>query len=234
MDTTARLDSVQIPVAPDLVVSGVLATPEWWPTGTRVAVVLAHDSGADMSAPLLVALQQGLAERGSLTLRFNFPWVEAGKRRPDAPALLEKTLRQALASLMVDPQNAPARVVLVGCGLGARVAANVLALGLKADGLACLSYPLHPAGRPTQLRAEPLFRIICPVLFVQGTRDPTCRVDRLQLVLRRIGAPTDLHVVEDADHHLHVIKRSGRTQEDVHREVLEVLNRFALYASRSP
>ena len=106
--------------------------------------------------------------------------------------------------------------------------------GVKAYGLVSLSYPLPPSGKPTQLRAEPLFRIICPMLFIQGTRDATCRVDRMQAVLRRIGAPTELVVIEDSDHKLDVIKRSGRTLEEVRQEVLEAIERFSARSTAGP
>ncbi len=234
METTAKLDSIRIQVTPDLAVSGVIGTPEWWPTGARAAIVLCHDTAGSKDTELLVALHLALAERGYLTLRFDFPFVELGKKRPDLMPLLERTLRQAIASLMGDAQNAPARLVLGGIGLGARVASQVLAQGVKADGLVSLSYPLHPSGKPTQLRAEPLFRIICPMLFVQGTRDATCRVDRMQAVLRRIGAPTELVVIEDSDHKLDVIKRSSRTQEEVRQEVLGAVDRFAAHSTAGP
>ena len=226
METTAKLEPIRIPVTPEINVPGVVGIPEWWPIGTRVAVALAHDTSATLESELLVALHARLAERGYLTVRFNFPYAEEKRKRPDPSPLLEKSFRAAIASLMRDPQNSPARLILGGFGLGARVAAEVVSQGTKADGLVCLSYPLHPSGKPTQLRAEPLFRLICPMLFIQGTRDPTCKLDRLQTVLRRIGAPTDLHVVQDADHKLDVIKRSGRTPEEVQVEVVDAAERF--------
>lgn len=231
METTAKLKSIRIPISQDLAVSGIVGIPEWWPTGARAAIVLGHDSAGSKESELIVALHLALADRGYLTLRFDFPFVELGKKRPDAMPVLERTLRQAIASLMGDSQNAPARLVLGGLGLGARVASQVLAQGAKADGLVALSYPLHPSGKPTRLRAEPLFRIICPMLFVQGTRDATCRVDRLRGVLRRIGAPNELVVVDDSDHRLDAIKRSPRTQEEVQGQVLDAVDRFARRAT---
>jgi predicted alpha/beta-hydrolase family hydrolase len=234
MDTTAKAESIQISVAPEISVGGVVGIPEWWPTGTRVAVVLAHDSSANMDGEFLVAMHRALAERGYLSLRFNFPWVEGKRKRPDPPLLLERAYRAAIASLMRDAENAPARLILGGFGLGARVAADVVAHGVKSDGLVLVSYPLHPAGKPNRLRADPLFRIICPMLFVQGTRDASCKIDRLQTVLRRVGAPTGLHVVEDADHKLGLIKRSSRTPEEVQLEVLEAISAFLERAAGAP
>ena len=182
-------------------------------------MVLAHDVGADMERELLVWLQRELVENGVLTLRFNFPFAQQGRKRPDTEAVLDRTYRAAIAGLVEDPQNAPAQIVFAGFGLGCRVAAQSVALGGKADALVCLGYPLHAAGKPSQLKADPLFRVICPTLFVQGTRDTHCRIDRLQTLLRRIGAPTRLATIEDADHELEPVKRASRSEEDVRQEI---------------
>ena len=226
METNPKVETVQLPVTPEITTTGALGIPEWWPSGHRVGVVLAHDTPYNRDQELLVRLQDLLVSRGYLTIRFNFPYAEAGKKRPDAPAILEKTLRAAVSAMLRDPQTAPAHIVVGGSGLGAKVAAETIAHGMKVDALACLGFPLHPSGKPSQQKADYLFRLICPILFVQGTRDPYCRVDRLQLLLRRIGTPTKLAVVEDADHSLNVIKRSFRTQEDVDRQVSEALLAF--------
>ncbi len=226
METNAKLETVQIPVSAGTSVSGVMAIPEWWPTGERVGVVLANDTNSSMEQELLANIQTALADRGDLALRFNFPYVQEGKRRPDSPPILQRALRAAIAFMVGNPQNAPARLVLMGVGLGARTSAQVVAQGSKADALVMLSYPLHPVGKPGQVRMGALYRIICPMLFVQGTKDPTCRLERLKEVLRRIGAPTSLRVVEDADHGFGVAKRSPRRPEDVLNEVVEVTHRF--------
>jgi hypothetical protein len=215
METNTRREATRIVVAPDMSTSGTLGVPEWWPSGSRVGVLLAHDTSNNQDQEILVRLQDALVAGGYLALRFNFLYADQGKKRPDPPALLERTMRAAVAHVVRDPQNAPAHVILAGVGLGARVAAQTIANGLKADALACLSFPLHPSGKPSQQQADFLFRLICPILFVQGTRDPYCRIDRLQLLLRRIGTPTQLEVVEDADHGLSVIKRSSRTADEV-------------------
>jgi predicted alpha/beta-hydrolase family hydrolase len=226
VETKSKREIVQVPVTRELRTTGTMGIPEWWPSGHRVGVVLAHDIGFNQDQPLLVQLQDELTERGYLTIRFNFPYAEAGKKRPDSSQLLERCLRGAISVLLNDPQTAPAQLVIGGFGLGARVAAETVAHGLKADSLLCLGFPLHPSGKPSQQKAEFLFRLICPVLFVQGTRDPYCRVDRLQLLLRRIGTPTQLEVVEDADHTLRAIKRSTRSQDEVDAQIRKVVFEF--------
>jgi hypothetical protein len=234
METTVRLETTRIPVAPDVVVGAVLGVPEWWPTGTRAAVALAHDAGSDMENELLVALHRELANRGYLSLRFNFPHAEQKKKRPDPAPLLERTFKQATALLLLDPSSAPSRLVVGGMGLGAQVATQVVASGLKVDGLVCMSFPLHPAGKPMQTRADALHRITCPTLFLQGTHDVTCRVDRLEAVLRRVGAPTTVRVIEDADHGLVAIRRGARTTADVRAEIERRLLEFVGRVTGAP
>jgi predicted alpha/beta-hydrolase family hydrolase len=226
MLTSFKVDPLQIAVTPEISVSGSVGIPVWWPSGHRVGIVLGHDVGSNMEQESLVTLHTQLVERGFLTLLFNFPYAERGRKRPDPPPLLERAFRAAAASLLRDPQRAPARLFFGGIGLGARVATQVVAQGQTADGLICLSYPLHPSGKPNQQKAEYLFRIIYPMLFVQGSRDPYCRIDRLQGLLKRVGAPTSLHVVEDADHGLGLIKRTYRTQEELREEVLTTVYTF--------
>jgi predicted alpha/beta-hydrolase family hydrolase len=233
METTSRFESVKIPVSNDAAVSGVIGVPEWWPTGSRVGVVLGHDAQSNLDQDFLQVLQRELSDAGYLSLRFNFPYAEAGKKRPDANPVLERTFRAAVTSLLPDAQNAPARLVLGGFGLGARVAAQLVAQGAKTDGLVLCSYPLHPAGKPAQLRADALFRVTSPILFVQGTKDATCRVDRLQLLTRRIGAPTELLVVEDADHQLEPARGSARTADEITTQAVSAVSNFILKVTGS-
>ncbi len=226
MNTNVKLEAVRIEAGPDINVAGNVGTPEWWPSGQRVGVVLGHDTAGNLDQPELMALQLAMAERGHLTLRFNFPYAEAQKKRPDAPEVLERTFRAAAARLMVDPENAPARIIIGGVGLGARVATQAVAHGMKVDGIASLGYPLHPAGKPNQQKVDSLYRIICPMLFVQGSRDTHCRIDRLEALLRRVGAPTRMHVISDVGQGLALIKRTNRTQEEVSQEIVDALESF--------
>ncbi len=226
MNTNVKFESTEIRVSPELTVPGTVCTPEWWPSGQRVGIVLAHDDDGPAGEESLTALQSALTALGHLTLRFDFPYSAAGKKRPDPPALLVRTYRAAITSLMEEREQSPARLVIGGVGLGARVATQVVSQGFKVDGVVCLGFPLHPSGKPNQQKVEPLFRIICPMLFVQGERDAHCRVDRLEEVLRRIGAPTQLHVVRDAGQGLALIKRTSRTPEQVREEVLTAIESF--------
>ena len=226
MELSGTTQPVRLAVSKGLEVAALLGVPEWWPSGNRTAVILAHDVGTDMNHPLLLRLQQQFASEGLLSIRFNFPFAERGKKRPDAPAILERCYKVAVQALLRNPEQAPAQLIYLGYGLGARVASQVIASGSKADALVCVAYPLHPAGKPSQQKADPLFRIICPILFVQGDRDAHCRVDRLEDLRRRIGAPTRLSVIRDADHALDPIRRSARTPEDLTSEVLASVATF--------
>jgi predicted alpha/beta-hydrolase family hydrolase len=225
----SRLQDVQIPLDEPAdgveAVSGVLGVPEWWPTGSRIGVVLAHGSGRDLDDPLVAALQRGLTERKYLALRFNFPFAQAKKPRADALPVLERVFRHAVAVLARDPSAAPAHLFIGGVGIGAQAAVQCAAARLRVDGLFSLGYPLHARDNPQKnLRAEPLYRVVSPMLFVQGSRDRTCDLDTLRKTLTRVGAPKTLHVIPEADATLSVPRRSGRSAESVHGEVLEAVD----------
>lgn len=228
MEPSARFEDVKIPLAEPVhgieSVSGVLGLPEWWPTGSRAAVVLAHGSSGSAADPLLVQLHRALSERKYLTLRFNFPFAEAQKKRPDPAQVLDRTMRSAIALLGRDPTAAPAHVFLAGKGLGSRVAADLAASGPRVDGVALLGYPLHAAGETAPSKVEHLFRIVSPLLFVQGTRDKRCDLAALRKTLTRVGTPTTLHVVHEADQNFRVPKKSGRTDDEVVAELLAVMD----------
>lgn len=229
VESSARYEEVRIPldepVGDVAAVSGALGVPEWWPTGSRIGIVVAHGSGRDMNDPLVAALQRGLTERKMLALRFNFPFAEAKRPRPDRSVVLERALRSAVAVLGRDPSASPAHLFVGGIGLGGQIAAQAAASRLRVNGVFLIGYPLHSRDEPTRnVHAEPLFRMVAPLLFVQGTRDRTCDLDALKRTFTRIGARKTLHVVPEADHAMNVPKRSGRPQADVARELLDVLD----------
>ena len=228
VEPAARFEDIKIPL-PDPVhgleeVSAVLGVPRWWPTGARVSVVLAHGAGSNYDDPAIAALHRELTEQRYLCLRFNFPFAEAGKRKPDDPQILKRTLRAAIGVLARDPTAAPAHLFLVGRGLGAEVVADLSLSRLRADGLVLLGYPLHPAGKTEEAEADQLYRVVAPMLFMTGTRDRYCDIDTLRRMLARVGAPTQLHTVADADQNFKVLKRAGRTQEEADAELLAVVD----------
>lgn len=225
VEPTARYEEIKIPLRDPAhgleEVSGVLGIPEWWPTGSRVAVAIAHGSTGDMNDPVVERLHRELTEHRYMALRFNFPFAEAGKRSSsDSMAVLESAYRSAVSVLGRDPSAAPAHLFVGGKGLGARVAAQLAASRLRAEGLFFLGFPLHTQDKPDQVQAEQLYRIISPMLFVQGTRDRQCDIDTLRRTLQRVGAPTELVVAEEADQNFKVLKKSERTDEEVAEELV--------------
>ena len=230
VDSSARFEEVKIGI-PDPVhgldaVSGVLGVPRWWPTGSRVSIILGHGANEDMHDPALEHLHRELTEHRYLTLRFNFPFAEAGKRRPDSISVLRRTMRAAIGALGRDPTAAPAHLFLGGKGLGGQVAADLASSRVRVDGLFLMAYPLHPQGKPEKLQPEQLFRIVSPVLFLQGSRDRTCDVDLLRQTLTRVGAPCSLFVSQEADRNFKVAKKSGRADEEVRQELTLALDEW--------
>jgi predicted alpha/beta-hydrolase family hydrolase len=225
LEPTARYEDVEIPLGTPVhgleTVPGRLGIPEWWPTGSRVSVVMAH--GSRKEEPLLTWLQEQLTERKLLTLRFHFPFVEAGRRRPDDDAVQLRTFRAAAGILSRDPTAAPAHLFIGGIQVGALAAAQAAASRVRTDGLFLLGYPLHKQNDPSELRSERLFRVVCPMLFLTGTRDRFCDLESLRKTALRIGAPTLIHPVEEADHRFRVTKKSPRDPDEVHREILVTL-----------
>jgi hypothetical protein len=228
MEPTSQFEEIEIPLVEPIhgqaSLSGVLGIPEWWPTGERVAVVIAHGGTSDFNDPLIAKLTQGLTDRSYLTLRFNFPFAQACKRSSsDSPAILERGFRAALNALGRDPTALPARLFVGGVGLGGRVAAGLVSDRLHADGLFLLGFPLHPQNKPEKSDSKILFRATAPMLFVQGTRDRRCQGGALRQALRRVGAPIELYDVDEADSSFHVPKKSHKTNERVQAEVFGVL-----------
>ncbi len=215
-----RILERKIGLEPDGRISSLWALPSGY-TAADTAVVLAHGAGNDMHSRFLNTIHLGLAERGLLSVKFNFPYAEEGRRAPDRMPRLEATWRAVLAAVLGDPELAPGRLFLGGKSMGGRVASHLAAAGADCDGLLFLGYPLHPAGKPEQLRDRHLANIQCPMLFVAGTRDPLCRLELLQPVLARLGNRARLHLIEGGDHSFRLPKRLGRSEEAVWEEILE-------------
>jgi hypothetical protein len=169
-----------------------------------------------MRHPSLVRLQDALAARGTTVVTFDFPYRVHGRGAPDRMPVLT-----AAYGAVVDAVRAAGatRLFVGGRSMGGRVASHLVAAGTRVDGLVFVSFPLHPPGKPGTGRADHLASIDAPMLFVQGTRDTFAREDLLAGVLARLPRAT-LHAIPDADHGLHVPKRSGRTDAEVLDEVV--------------
>jgi hypothetical protein len=200
-------------------VSGLLLMP----AHPRACYVLAHGAGAGMTHPFMAAVAAELGERGIATLRYQFPYMEQRAKRPDSPKLAHATVRAAAAEAA---RLAPALPLIAGGkSFGGRMTSQAQAAtplpGVR--GLAFLGFPLHPAGRPSDERAEHLLHVRVPLLFLQGTRDALADLTLLQPLTQRLGARATLQLLQDADHSFHVPARSGRKDADVRREMLDAL-----------
>ncbi len=200
-------------------VSGLLQTP----SRARACYVLAHGAGAGMRHPFMAAVAAELSQRGIATLRYQFPYMEHGAKRPDPPALAQAAVRAAVATALKLLPRLP--LIAGGKSFGGRMTSQAQAVApLKGVcGLAFLGFPLHPAGKPSQDRAKHLFAVGVPMMFLQGTRDALAMLDQLEPVCRELGPRATLKLFEDADHSFHVPARSGRTDAQVRSDVLDAL-----------
>ena len=198
------------------------------PPQAKLGYVLAHGAGAGMRHPFLESVALRLAARGVATFRYQFPYMEAKKRRPDSPAVAVATVRAAVQEAARRLEGMP--LIAGGKSFGGRMtstAASEAPLeGVR--GLAFLGFPLHPPGKPGIARADHLDGVAVPMLFLQGTRDEFADAALLKQVLRRLGRRATLHQVEGGDHSFAVPKASGRTRDDVLEELAEVLSSWAV------
>ncbi len=192
------------------------------------AVIVAHGAGNDMHHPFISFIHERLAERGILSVKFNFPYKEQGRKAPDRMPVLQTTWQQILAAVREDSELSPKRLFLAGKSMGGRAASMLAAEGESCNGLVFLGYPLHPPGKPDRLRIEHLFRIRCPMLFIQGTRDRLCELDELQTLLESLTAPVHLHVIQGGDHSFKVLKRLVRSEEEVWEEIVQAMTAWIM------
>jgi predicted alpha/beta-hydrolase family hydrolase len=201
-------------------VSALLLRPE----NARACFVFAHGAGAGMSHPFMETVATGVCERGIATLRYQFPYMEKGGKRPDAPAVAHVAVRAAVAEAARRCPGLP--LIAGGKSFGGRMTSQAQAIAALASvrGLAFLGFPLHPAGKPSTSRAAHLSDIKIPMLFLQGTRDDLAEMSLLEPVVKGLAGLASLHVVQEGDHSLHVPVRSGRNNCEVMSEVLDALS----------
>jgi predicted alpha/beta-hydrolase family hydrolase len=196
-------------------------------SGARAMLVLAHGAGAGMRHVFLADVAYGLAQRGIDTLRYEFPYMSRGSRRPDSPPVCHATVRAAVAAAR---QIAPAVPIIAGGkSFGGRMTSQAQASGALPEvrGLVFLGFPLHPPKEPSAARAAHLARIEIPMLFLQGTRDEFATQAHLMPVIESLGARARLEWLRDADHSFHVPVRSGRSDAQVRDELLDAIAVFS-------
>ena len=174
-----------------------------------------------MNHPFMVAVAAGLARRGIATVRYQFPYMERGAKRPDPPQVAQATVRAALdAALALFPEHP---LIAGGKSFGGRMTSQAQAKtplqGMR--GLAFLGFPLHPAGRPSQDRAAHLFDVQIPMLLLQGTRDTLASLDQIEPLCKKLGGRATLKLFADADHSFHVPARTGRNDAQVLGDVID-------------
>jgi uncharacterized protein len=193
------------------------------PADARACYVLAHGAGAGMAHPFMAAVAEGLAERGIATLRYQFPYMERGSKRPDAPKVAQAAARAAVDEAARLAPGLP--LISGGKSFGGRMTSQAQAAsplpGVR--GLAFLGFPLHAAGKPSDERGNHLLEVRVPMLFLQGARDNLADVTRLEPLINRLGTRATLKLFPDADHSFHVPARTGRNDADVMRDVLDAL-----------
>jgi predicted alpha/beta-hydrolase family hydrolase len=218
-------EQLAVEIAPDRTVTATV-----YPAAKRdragVTLILGHGAGAGQSSTFMVDFATGLAARGIDAATFNFPYTEQGRRLPDPNDKLEACYR-AVMETVVHRKLGHGRLAIGGKSMGGRIASQVAAGGATdVMGLVLLGYPLHPPGKPNQLRAKHLPNIKAPMLFVQGERDTFGTPEELRPILGKLKVPVELHVVAGGDHSFKVLKRSGVTQEDTYKAVLDRIDQW--------
>jgi hypothetical protein len=195
------------------------------PPDALALLVLAHGAGAGMEHPLMASTARVLHRHHIATLRYHFPYMEAGGRRPDRAPVLEATVRAAVREAARLRPHLP--LLAGGRSMGGRMNSRAdAAAPLSVRGLVFFAFPLHPPRQPAVERAEHLTAVSVPMLFVTGTRDDLARLDLLERVTRELGERATLHLVEDGDHSFRVRKGSGRLSDEVEEEIGEAVARW--------
>lgn len=223
----------KIIVTPDLEVSSVWSVPDEIEPNKGLGLILAHGAGNDMDSPFISHLHKALAQKGLITVKFNFPYKERGRKAPDRTPVLEATWRSVAAAVRNDPRLCPRQIFFAGKSLGGRIASHLAAEGEKCAGLVFLGYPLHPPNKKDMLRTDHLRTIYCPMLFIQGTRDALCDLELLDRALKTLKGPSNLHRIEGGDHSFKVLKRLGRSEQSVWDEIVEVVVKWLESVSKA-
>lgn len=202
-------------------VGDVTTTAVYEPPTTHVprsaVFVCAHGAGGNMMDRGMLATANTLRARGLGVVRFNFLYTEKKSGRPDPMPKLRECISAVVEQ--VRQELRPDLLITGGRSMGGRASSMLAADGFECDGLLLLAYPLHPAGKPDQLRDAHLPSITVPTICFSGTRDALCTPALMNDVLKRVGPNWTMHWVEGADHSFHVLKSSGRTDADVMNEI---------------
>ncbi len=213
-DVTIPLDDGTVP--------GLLMVPD----GAAACYVIAHGAGAGMRHAFLEAVAAALATRDVATLRYQFPYMDQRRGRPDSPAVATATVRAAIGVAQAELPGMP--VFAGGKSFGGRMTSELASREPLTGvlGLVFLGFPLHAPNKPDIKRATHLYQVPIPMLFLQGTRDDLAEMGRMRSVCADLGTLATLHEVEGADHSFHVLKRSGRTDAQVLDELCDTTRQW--------
>jgi predicted alpha/beta-hydrolase family hydrolase len=223
-----KSESLTFPVEGARTVSALLLCPE----NARCALLFAHGAGAGMRHPFMQQLANELAAVQIATLRYQFPYLEQRRGRPDSPAVLTATVAAALRTAN---EAAPGLPLLAGGkSMGGRMTSQAAAQGLLPNvrGLVFFGFPLHPPNNPGTKRADHLAKVPMPMLFLQGTRDTLADLKLLRPIIKKLGDLATLHIIESADHGFHVLKRSGKTDASALTELAQITATWAAKLSQ--
>jgi predicted alpha/beta-hydrolase family hydrolase len=203
-------------------VSGLLDAPP----GAQACYVFAHGAGAGMAHGFMEQIASGLAQRAIAVLRFQFPYMQQGSKRPDSAAVAQAAVRAAVRTAAHELAGLP--LFAGGKSYGGRMTSQAQAAEPLENvrGLVFIGFPLHPAGKPAIARADHLAQVDVPMLFLQGTRDALADFDLIAAVTAKLGRRATLHAIEGADHSFNVLVRSGRTDAAVREELLDAMARW--------
>ena len=212
-----KTEKISIAVGKDHV-SGIISFPET--VKAKTGIIIAHGAGNDMHNALIVHVADGLSDAGYLTLRYNFPYKEKGRKAPNSQKILVQTWQSVYQFLKGNYDLD--KIVAAGKSMGGRVASQVIAEGLlQVDGLIFLGYPLHPPNKKEKLRDAHLYDIKIPMLFFAGSRDSLCDLELLKKVLEGLRAPWSLEIVQGANHSFNVPRSMNLTEQEVFDQVLK-------------
>jgi predicted alpha/beta-hydrolase family hydrolase len=201
--------------------SGNVSAIIYKPENPEAVLVLAHGAGAGMNHPFMESLAAKLADKNIAVFRYNFPYIENKRRSPDPPNILMAAVKSAVGEAQ---KLFKLQVFAGGKSLGGRMTSNAASKnmlpGIK--GIIFFGFPLHAPGKPSNERAEHLFNVNEPILFIQGTRDKLADLSLLNPVIKKIGNKASIHIIDGADHSFHVSKSSGKGDEEVLDEIARI------------
>lgn len=204
--------SLKIKVSPKI---GDVSALFYSQVGSKHVLVFAHGAGAGMKNKFMEQASLCLAEHGIATLRFNFPYMEKGKKVPDTKPVCAATIKAAVEKASKLCLKLP--IFAGGKSFGGRMTSTAASEGLlqNVKGIVFFGFPLHPPGKPSSERAEHLYKVTIPMLFLQGSRDALATLDLLKPVIKKLGKNTELFLIKGADHSFHCPKEYGLKDGDV-------------------